>query len=172
MKAWGALVLALSLVASPASAAFWSFAGGYGRMVRLGPANSGVGYAAFLPQAAWRLGAGRFEYVVEGHVSRWFGEHAWVAGAVPVGVRFDLGRAKNAPFLSAGLGFAWTDLEPLIEIDRRFNFIVQAGAGIRLPVGGRSAWTAEARFFHLSNANTAGRNLGVNSVAILAGYRP
>jgi Lipid A 3-O-deacylase (PagL) len=163
------LLLALVAASAPAAvAAEWRLAGGYGRTIRLGPTNSDVGYAALLPQGAWALSP-RLQYVVEGHVSRWFGPDAWTAGLVPVGARLVLGdpTAARAPYVSIGAGFAWTGLEDLEEIDRRFNYVLQGSVGVRFEKG----WIAEARFLHLSNGNTAGRNLGINAVTVLLGSR-
>jgi hypothetical protein len=163
------VLLALFAAGAPVAVpAEWSLAGGYGRTIRLGPTNSDVGYAALLPQGAWALSP-RLQYVVEGHVSRWFGPDAWTAGVVPVGARLVLGdpTAARAPYASIGAGIAWTDLDDLVEIDRRFNYVVQGSVGVRFEKG----WIAEARFLHLSNGNTAGRNLGINSVLIVAGRR-
>ena len=98
-------------------------------------------------------------------------------GLSPVGIRGGT-RAGRRP-LSTGDGAAsiltsrsewewcWTDLD-VIELSRRFNFIVQGGLGVQ---GAGGAWTVEARFLHYSNANTVLPNLGLNSVVLLVGWR-
>jgi lipid A 3-O-deacylase PagL len=50
-----------------------------------------------------------------------------------------------------------------------FNFIDQAGFGVRLATGGRYAWIAGYRFQHISNAGRVKPNPGVNFNFIYVG---
>jgi hypothetical protein len=68
-----------------------------------------------------------------------------------------------------GAGFGWTDLTKLQEIGRRFNFLLQMGLGARWETRTFGRWTTELRFLHISNANTAPRNGGLNSLHLLVG---
>ena len=69
-----------------------------------------------------------------------------------------------------GAGVSWTDLH-IIELSRRFNFILQGGLGVRGPLGELQGWMVEARWYHYSNANTVLPNLGFNAIEVLGGWR-
>jgi Lipid A 3-O-deacylase (PagL) len=121
------------------------------------------------PQLGYHMGK-RFEWLIEGHFAAYFHPDGCAAGLVPVSARYFFGTGKVAPYFGLGAGFGWTNLD-VIEIDRRFNFILQGGFGVRgTPRKGR-AWMAELRWLHYSNAGTELPNLGFNSVVLLGGWR-
>jgi formamidopyrimidine-DNA glycosylase len=166
------LFTGLGLVSGPGSAgaadrAKWFLSGGGGPFVHLGPMHSEAALALLAPQRSWPLG-GRFEYVVEGHFSRAFGPDGYVAGILPVGGRFFPRRRGQGFYFGIAAGLGWTDLTELPEIDRRFNYFLQGGPGLRW---GQRERFLEMRLFHLSNRNTKGRNLGANSVLLVSGWR-
>jgi lipid A 3-O-deacylase PagL len=179
-------IVALGLVAAdvaaqtppPASANEPSFAllAGFGYAVKINYGRTEEQSLLVQPQASFRLGA-RFEYVPEAHFARYFRPDGYAAGLVPVGVRylFGSGSATTAaaavvPYFGVGAGFCWTDLH-IVELSRRFNFILQGGFGVRGPLGDRQGWMLEARWYHYSNANTVLPNLGFNAIEILGGWR-
>jgi lipid A 3-O-deacylase len=92
-------------------------------------------------------------------------------GVVPLGGRFSIGSGPVFPYIEFGAGCGWTDLDKLPEIDRRFNFTLQGGAGVRGALRDGQAWTLEARLSHSSNANTARPNISLNCLVLLAGWR-
>ena len=142
---------------------------GYGYEVHLNRGTTEVRLLMVQPQAAFRLGS-RLEYVVEGHLATYFRPDGLAAGLVPVGARYFFGGGSLAPYFELGAGFGWTDLK-VEEIDRRFNFILQAGVGVRGTPSLDRAWMVEARLLHCSNAGTVLPNLGLNSVVLLGGWR-
>ena len=75
-----------------------------------------------------------------------------------------------SPYIVAGVGLLWTSLD-VREIDRIFNFQHFGGLGLRwAPLSG-PGFTIELRNHHISNAGTAGGNLGVNAGTIVAGVQ-
>jgi hypothetical protein len=121
------------------------------------------------PQVGIPLGP-RFEYLIEGHLAKYFRPAGFAAGLVPLGARYVFASGRVAPYVELGAGFCWTNLE-VIELSRRFNFIVQGGLGVRGVPGLGQRWTVEARFLHYSNANSVRPNLGLNAAVLLAGWR-
>ncbi len=146
-----------------------SLLAGYGYEVHLNRGHTEVQLLMLQPQAAFRLGS-RLEWVVEGHLAKYFRPDGFAAGLVPVGVRYFLEGGRLAPYAGMGAGFGWSDLK-VEEIDRRFNFILHAGIGVRGTLRADRAWMIEARLLHYSNAGTVQPNLGLNSVVILGGWR-
>ncbi len=147
----------------------FSVLAGFGYGVKLHFGTSEEQFGLLEPQAGIGLGP-RFEYLIEGHLGKYFRPSGFAAGLVPVGARYFFGTGSVAPYVALGAGFCWTDLQ-VVEISRRFNFILQGGLGLRgAPRAGR-AWTVEARFLHYSNANTVLPNLGLNGVVLLLGWR-
>ena len=74
------------------------------------------------------------------------------------------------PYLALQAGFGWTDLN-VIEINRRFNFILVGGLGRAARRRGRAGLSLEIRLVHYSNAGTVLPNYGLNSLAFVGGWR-
>jgi len=76
-----------------------------------------------------------------------------------------------APFLFAGLGGAWGDFfQGSSEISTAFEFILQGGGGVEYFFADGTAINFNYRFWHLSNANIKGRNVGLNAHVFSLGY--
>jgi hypothetical protein len=144
---------------------------GFGYAVKVNSGRTEEQSLLVQPQASFRLGA-RFEYVPEAHFAKYFRPDGFAAGLVPLGVRylFGSGSPSLVPYFGVGAGFGWTNLR-IVELSRRFNFILQGGFGVRGPLEGGRGWMLEARWYHYSNANTVLPNLGFNAVEILCGWR-
>ncbi len=85
------------------------------------------------------------------------------AGVSPLMFRWNVReRGRLTPFLEIATGFVATNRD-LPEGTTRMNFASHAGAGTRLRVAGRWSAVAGYRFQHISNANIAERNPGLNS---------
>jgi hypothetical protein len=115
-------------------------------------------------QASW------LDFVVEGHLAQYFSPAGYVIGVTP-GWRLYLGSRRWRPFVAGGFGVSTTDLNQLHEIDRRFNFLSQASVGLQIGTAGGRAFTLETRFYHMSNGSTEPPNIGLNGLAVLAGWR-
>lgn len=147
----------------------WSLSAGYGFSFKVNRGRSKEHVLLAAPSVAFPLSR-RFEYVVEGHFAQYYTPSGWMAGVCPLGGRYTFGSGSVRPyaFLNAGLG--WTDLVALDEIDRRFNYLLQGGVGMRGRVFDRAGWSAEVRWTHVSNAGTALPNLGLNSLVFVGGW--
>lgn len=90
-------------------------------------------------------------------------------GIAPIALRAEtpaVGRVRLWLDGAAG-GVAFDRPYPIREANR-LNFLIQAGAGITVPVGAGHALVAGYRLQHLSNGFTADRNPGVNYHALTA----
>ena len=112
-----------------------------------------------------------FDYTLEGHLSRHVTPISGnVFGVVPIAFRLHT-TGRTQVHLSAGAGVAWSDLVGLRGVEQRRNFLEQIGIGIARTGANGSGVSAELRFFHLSNLHSAPPNLGMETLAILVGYR-
>ncbi len=80
--------------------------------------------------------------------------------------------AKWVPYFQLGAGGVYSNMKDdnvqrLLGQDLSFN--LQAGLGLRYFSSERMAWFAEANIRHFSNASTAARNLGLNTVGFQVG---
>jgi lipid A 3-O-deacylase PagL len=148
----------------------WSLSGGYGFSVQLSRGRAEEQAFVFVPAVSFPLSA-RLEWTVEGHLAGYFRPDGYMLGWRPLGARFFFGGGRAQPYASLGAGFGWTDLAGLEEIDRRFNYLLQASIGVRRRLPDGSAWTLEARMDHISNAGTVLPNLGLNTLVFLGGWR-
>ena len=144
-------------------------AGGFGWTIPTGPSDPDLQYVALFPELAWPVKP-HVAYTVTGYVSRWFPRQGWIAGVYPVGGRLELTRGKRtSPYVEAAVRVGWTNLTELDEIDRRFNFLAQWGAGVRRRMPDGRDWFAELRYLHVSNMGTRGNNWGLNTLIVVIG---
>jgi hypothetical protein len=148
----------------------WGLAAGYGFSVHLNRGHSNEHVFLFEPSASLRISS-RLEYVVEGHYAQYFTPRGYMVGLMPVGGRLYVGSGRILPYISIGGGLGWTDLTQLEEIDRRFNFLLQASAGVRWTITDSHALTFQGRLAHISNGGTESPNLGLNCLVVLVGWR-
>jgi lipid A 3-O-deacylase len=84
-------------------------------------------------------------------------------------LRYNLATGTRwVPFFDLGAGLTSTDIGPP-DLGGRFQFNLQAGAGLNYFLQDNLALSAEYRFLHLSSARINTPNLGVNSSLFLAG---
>lgn len=148
-------------------------AGGWGHSWSpfFGKTRSDIGFVAFHPQMGWFL-TDRIELYGEATLFLYHQPRARVTaglGGLAGRVHFWNDRALT-PYIVAGVGLLWTSLD-VREIDRIFNFQHFGGIGLRwAPLRGPGV-IVELRNHHISNAGTAGENLGVNAGTIVAGVQ-
>jgi lipid A 3-O-deacylase PagL len=148
----------------------WSIAGGWGHTAQFVTADeTNANLLLLAPQWTYRLSR-VVEAVAEGHFAGYVGNaDGWFLGVVPIGLRFHVADSSWRPYLGVHAGFGWTDLR-IIELDRRFNFILEGGLGARPPsFGGRLSF--EIRLVHYSNAGTVPPNYGLNTLALVGAWR-
>ena len=145
--------------------------GGWGHSWRpiFGQTRSDIDFLAFQPRMGWFL-FDRLEVYGEGTLFVY--EHPQTAGAAGVGIggRYYLtGDGGWIPYAHGGAGLIWTSLD-VPEIDRVFNFQLIMGVGVRQNRPRGPCLVVEFRNHHISNAGTAGKNMGINAATLLAGF--
>jgi hypothetical protein len=80
---------------------------------------------------------------------------------------------RVVPYLQGGAGLAYADLSRDRSqgiTGQRFNFILQAAAGLRFPIAHHWSLDTELLYFHISNAQLDDDNRGLNSLGGLIGF--
>ena len=134
-----------------------------------GKTESDVSFAAFHPQLG-RFVTDHLEIYGEGTLLL-YGQpgRAVSAGLAGLGGRYHFRRDRSwTPYLVGIAGLLWTSLD-LPEIDRVFNFQLVYGLGIRQVTRRGPGLLVELRNHHISNAGTAGENLGLNAATVIVG---
>lgn len=184
----GAAVLALLLVAlAPAvsadqeprlGAGYWTrgLAGGWGHAWKHGVPGHGktesdVRFAAFHPQLG-RFVTPHLEIYGEGTLLLYERPARSVAaGLAGLGGRYHVWRDRPwTPYVVGITGLLWTSLDAP-EVDRVFNFQIVYGVGVRVVPPRGPGLLIEFRNHHISNAGTAGENLGLNAATVIAGVQ-
>ncbi|HWP34384.1 MAG TPA: acyloxyacyl hydrolase, partial [Thermodesulfobacteriota bacterium] len=159
----------------------WSTLSGYGRSVALtGPS----------PRTDLILVAPRVGYVVAAVERPAPAGSVEIAGELPLLVASGSGtvygggltglvayhvatRSRLVPFVGAAAGFLLSGPRPPEEDSQfhasRFNFTLQAAAGLRYRLGRGGTIGLEYRFFHVSNGRLYERNPGLNANLVLLG---
>ncbi|MGH9147391.1 MAG: acyloxyacyl hydrolase [Vicinamibacterales bacterium] len=150
--------------------------GGWGHSWRYGvpgfeKTTSDVQFVAFHPQMGWFV-TDRLELYGEGTLLIYYRPtHDVSVGLAGLGGRYHLWNDRDwAPYVTAAAGFLWTSLT-VPELDRVFNFQLLYGVGIRVVADRGPGWIVELRNHHISNAGTAGTNLGLNTLTATAGVQ-
>lgn len=145
--------------------------GGWGHSWRplFGKTRSDIAFAVFDPRMGWFV-TDRIELYGEGTLFLYHQPRLAVAGGLAgLSGRYYLRTAGRwIPYLHGGAGLIWTSLD-VPEIDRVFNFQLFLGVGLRQGRLRGPRLVVEFRNHHISNAGTAGRNLGINAATLLAG---
>ena len=141
------------------------------RLFGLGRTRTDSSFVAFHPQMGWFV-TDRLELYGEGTLLVYTEPGLAVAGGLTgLAGRLHLWNDRAwTPYLTLGGGILWTSLDTM-EIDRRFNFQILYGIGVRLLPRRGPGWVIEVRNHHISNAGTAGENLGINAATVMAGVQ-
>jgi hypothetical protein len=113
-------------------------------------------------------------YITRVEVDPEFGEYSYIAetgnkpvfgaGAAPFGLKLYVGSSHNLRFYGAGaIGGLWFTRHMPVPQARRFNILAEAGGGFELMRPSGRAVQLGYKFHHLSNANTAASNPGLDS---------
>ncbi len=94
-------------------------------------------------------------------------------GVAALGGRYHFwGDRRCTPYVSGAAGLIWTSLTDAVPaIDRAFNFQILYGIGVRMVPPRGPGLMVEFRNHHISNAGTAGENLGINAATLIAGVQ-
>jgi hypothetical protein len=134
-----------------------------------GKTRTPIAFAAFHPRMG-RFVIDRGELYGEATLFAYHKPEAAVAGGLGglAGRYYLTTRGRWIPYVQGGAGLVWTSLD-VPEIDRVFNFQLFFGIGWRQSRSSGPRWVIEFRNHHISNAGTAGENLGINAATILTG---
>jgi hypothetical protein len=133
-----------------------------------------INYAGALVQLGYMLNdppetgplRGNFEILGEGSALGIFtGDGNYIASTT-LWLRYNIvpSQWKIVPYLQAGAGVSFTDIDRKI-VGQTFNFNLDAAAGLRYFVKPDCSLNAEYRFQHISNADMAEHNIGINAQA-------
>ena len=159
------------------AAGYWTrgLSGGWGDAWRYGvpgygKTESDVRFVAFHPQLG-RFVTDHLELHGEGTLLLYDRPVTAVSGGLALGGRYHVWRDRRwTPYLASGAGLLWTSLD-VSEIDRVFNFQIVYGLGVRTVPRRGPGLIVELRNHHISNAGTAGENLGLNAAVVVAGVQ-
>lgn len=98
-------------------------------------------------------------------------ETAYGAGITPIGLQLDFANgSKVHPFAHINGGFLYFNKSMPIEDSGQFQFVGEAGGGVRIFTSERRAVNIGVMFHHISNGNRQGSNRGLNNFVIYAGF--
>ena len=98
-------------------------------------------------------------------------ETAYGAGITPIGLQLDFANgSKIHPFAHVNGGFLYFNKSMPIEDSGQFQFVGEAGGGIRIFTSDKRAVSIGVRFHHISNGDRSGSNRGLNNFVIYAGF--
>ena len=98
-------------------------------------------------------------------------ETAYGAGITPIGLQLDFANgSKVHPFAHINGGFLYFNKSMPIEDSGQFQFVGEAGGGVRIFTSERRAVNIGVRFHHISNGDRHGSNRGLNNFVIYAGF--
>lgn len=145
--------------------------GGWGHSWRpiFGQTRTEIAFVAVQPRMGWFV-LNRAEVYGEGTLFVYHDpDRAIAAGLGGLAGRYHLTTSGRwIPYLFGGGGLLWTSLD-VPEIDRIFNFQLFFGVGFRQNKDRGPLWVFELRNHHISNAGTAGTNMGINAATVLTG---
>ncbi|HKY42190.1 MAG TPA: acyloxyacyl hydrolase [Pyrinomonadaceae bacterium] len=98
-------------------------------------------------------------------------ETAYGAGITPIGLQLDFANgSKVHPFAHVNGGFLYFNKSMPIEDSGQFQFVGEAGGGIRIFTSEHRAVNIGVKFHHISNGDRHGSNRGLNHFVIYAGF--
>ena len=98
-------------------------------------------------------------------------ETAYGAGITPIGLQLDFANgSKVHPFAHINGGFLYFNKSMPIEDSGQFQFVGEAGGGVRIFTSERRAVNIGVRFHHISNGDRHGSNRGLNNFVFYAGF--
>ena len=96
---------------------------------------------------------------------------AYAAGASPIGLKFNFRRNRRVqPFGQATGGFLYFSQQVPVAGASQFNFTFDFSGGVQIVNSNRRSFTIGYKYQHISNANTANFNPGVDVQMIFAGF--
>jgi hypothetical protein len=92
------------------------------------------------------------------------------AGISPIGFQANFGHRRIQPFANGSVGLLYfADQVPIVD-SSQFNFTFTAGAGLQFFPRANRTFSIGLKYHHLSNAETAPLNPGIDSKVFYAGF--
>jgi len=118
----------------------------------------------------WVFEAIPLAFVGDPHTSNGHRAYAYGVGGSPVGAQVNFVHYRRIePFLTSGGGFLYFN-HRMFGTTQQFNFTAQLGGGVQLFTSSRrTAIDLGYKYHHISNANLANQNPGLDSHMLLVG---
>ena len=118
----------------------------------------------------WVFDAIPLAFVGDPHTVNGHRSYAYGVGASPIGAQVNLVHFRRVePFLTSGGGFLYFN-HRMLGTTQQFNFTAQLGGGVQLfPPSRRTAIDIGYKYHHISNANLANQNPGLDSHMLFVG---
>jgi lipid A 3-O-deacylase len=158
---WAAGAIPFTAFHSAPLAHIWSAGGTYGRVFT---AAHGPGILRGRFEAAFEI-----DPLIEIELPH---RPVYAAGFTPVVWKWDLvTRRRLSPYLQFSGGGLWGNHQ-VVAGTTTFNFMPSIGGGLNFPASrsGKYSWTADVRFFHISNAGITQYNPGLNTIQVRVGF--
>ena len=119
----------------------------------------------------WVFQAVPLTFVGDPHTSNGQRAYAYGAGGSPIGAQINFVHYHHIePFLTSGGGFLYFNHQ-MFGTTQQFNFTAQLGGGVQFfTSSGRTAIELGYKYHHISNANLANQNPGLDSHMLFVGF--
>lgn len=162
----------------------WGIMTGYGLSNSLGASKPGIDFVTVMPRFGYVFAQlqgnpplrGSLEAVVELVPALLaFESQTIYGGGFNLLLRYDVATGTRlVPFLEGGAGALFSTPQSTDQRSQfrasQVNFTLQIAPGIRYFISKRAALSVEYRFHHISDADLAERNPGINSDFVLLGF--
>jgi hypothetical protein len=99
------------------------------------------------------------------------GATTYAGGITPLGMQVNFRNGRRVqPFFDAHGGALYFTRQEPVPNSSQYNFTFNFGAGVQIFAGKRSSLLLGYKYHHISNANTATKNPGVDSPEAYAGW--
>jgi hypothetical protein len=99
------------------------------------------------------------------------GATTYGGGVTPLGMQINFRNGRRLqPFFDAHGGALYFTRQEPVPNSSQFNFTFNFGTGVQVFTGRRSSLLVGYKYHHISNANTATQNPGIDNNEIYAGY--
>jgi hypothetical protein len=92
------------------------------------------------------------------------------AGASPIGLQLNFGSRRIQPFLSGSVGFVYFAQQVPVLESSQFNYTANMGFGFEVFSRSGRSFTVGYKYHHLSNADSAPLNPGLDSNVFYTGF--
>jgi hypothetical protein len=109
-------------------------------------------------------------FVVNGNILRNPAGTIYGAGASPIGLQLNFGSRRVQPFLSGSVGFLYFAQQVPVLESSQFNYTANMGLGVEVFRRSGRSFTVGYKYHHLSNADSAPLNPGLDSNVFYTGF--